>query len=98
MNIDLGFHTWVMNERVRLARIDAPEIRGNSRPAGLAARDYLRSLIMDRDVRVETYRDKKGKYGRYIAEIWVEQADGGYLHVNEALVAAGHAVYLDARL
>ena len=93
VNVDLGFHTWIMNERIRLLRIDAPEIRGESHDAGIAARDYLRSLILDRDVRIETHRDHKGKYGRYLAEIWLLQDDGTYLNVNDAMVTSNHAVY-----
>jgi hypothetical protein len=30
--------------------------------------------------------------GRYLAEIWIEQA-GVWVNVNDALVAAGQAVY-----
>jgi len=37
-------------------------------------------------------KDRRGKYGRYLAEIWIEQ-DGVWSNVNDALVAAGHAVY-----
>lgn len=95
VDIDLGFHTWIHNERIRLARIDTPELRGAEREAGLMARDYLRKLVLDCDVRIETNRDRQGKYGRFLAEMWVARPDGSYLHVNEDLVAAGHAVYLD---
>ncbi len=34
----------------------------------------------------------RGKYGRYLAEIWIEQ-NGVWSNVNDALVTAGHAVY-----
>lgn len=39
-----------------------------------------------------TVKDRRGKYGRYLAEIWIEK-NGGWINVNDALVAAGHAVY-----
>lgn len=94
VNIDLGFHTWVMNERVRLARINAPELRGETRAAGLAARDHLRSLILDKPVIIETIKDKKGKYGRYLAEIWIENDSGDLCNVNDSMVVSGHAVYM----
>ena len=32
------------------------------------------------------------KYGRYLAEIWVQQEES-WANVNNLLVAAGHAVY-----
>ncbi len=94
MDIDLGMNLWLRNEPIRLYRINAPEIRGEARPQGLAARDYLRELILDRDVFLQTVKDKKGKYGRYLGEIWL-QIDGQYRNVNDMMVAAGHAVYKD---
>jgi len=37
-------------------------------------------------------KDRRGKYGRYLTEIWIQQ-DECWINVNAALVAAGHAVY-----
>ena len=87
VRVDLGFHTFRV-ERLRLARINAWEVRGTERPAGLLARDWLRSQIWGKDVTVTTEQDKQGKYGRYVAEIIL---DGGNL--SDALVATGHAKY-----
>jgi micrococcal nuclease len=88
VRVDLGFHTHTI-QRLRLARIDAWEVRGEERPAGLIARDWLRTQILGKDIEVET--SKTGKYGRYIAEVFT--VDGGCL--NDALVANGHAKYHD---
>ncbi len=85
--IDFGFHIQ-QKMRLRLAEIDAPEIRGKERPKGLKARDFLRDLILNKDVVVETVKDKKGKYGRYVAKLWVED-----ICVNDHLVKSGHAKY-----
>ena len=87
VRVDLGFHTFV-EQRLRLARINAWEVRGTERPAGLLARDWLRSQILGKDVTVTTEQDKQGKYGRYVAEIIL---DGGNL--SDALVANQHAKY-----
>ena len=90
VRVDLGFHTHTI-QRLRLARIDAWEVRGEERPAGLIARDWLRTQILGRDVEVETNKDATGKWGRYIAEVFT--VDGANL--NDALVANGHAKYHD---
>ena len=90
VRVDLGFHTHTI-QRLRLARIDAWEGRGEERPAGLIARDWLRTQILGRDVEVETNKDATGKWGRYIAEVFT--VDGANL--NDALVANGHAKYHD---
>ena len=38
-DVDIGFKVTVRGEKIRLARINAPEIRGANRKAGLASRD-----------------------------------------------------------
>ncbi|MFC1468001.1 helix-turn-helix domain-containing protein [Verrucomicrobiota bacterium] len=92
VDIDLGLGMWLRNEKLRLVRINAPEMTGPEKAAGAASRDFLRGLIDGREVIIETLKDRRGKYGRYLAEIWLEQ-DGVWLNVNDELVAAGHAVY-----
>ena len=78
--LDLGFGI-SMKTRVRLAGIDAPEIRGGEREEGLKTRDYLRALILHQNVIIETRKDKKGKYGRYIGVVYHQD-----INVNELLV------------
>ncbi|RMF66757.1 MAG: nuclease [Calditrichaeota bacterium] len=92
-DIDLGLSTWIKAEKLRLARINAPELRGPERDKGLVARDFLRQKILDQQVIVETIKDKKGKFGRYIAEIWLKNEQGEFVNVNDIMVQAGHAVY-----
>lgn len=84
VRIDLGFNV-TKTERLRLYGIDTPEVRGEERPDGLVARDWLRSLIMNKEIIVKTYKDKKGKYGRYLADIFIEQ-ETGPVNVNDWLV------------
>lgn len=92
-DLDLGLHTWVHGEKLRLARIDAPEVRGLQRAQGLAARDFLRRQIDGAEVVVQTIKDTKEKYGRYLAEIWLTDEDGGAANINDLMVATGHARY-----
>ena len=87
-DIDFGFNHWVLNEPLRLVGIDAPELRGASREAGIRSRDALRGLILDKKVIIRTF--KEGKYGRYLADIWLDD-----VHVNAWLVENGLAVYRD---
>ncbi len=89
-DLDLGLSTWIKNEKLRLAQINAPEIRGSERAAGLAARDFLRELILGKEVIVQTIKDRRGKYGRYLAEIWLWTGEG-WLNVNDQMIESGHA-------
>lgn len=88
-NVDLGFGVWQHNEPLRLARIDAPELRGSEREEGLISRDWLfQQMPIASEIVIETFSDKKGKYGRYICNVW---KDGVCL--NDAMVEAGLAKY-----
>ncbi|NOZ61584.1 MAG: nuclease, partial [Calditrichaeota bacterium] len=55
------------------------------------SRDYLRQLILDRDVFIETIKDRKGKYGRYLGEIWATDENGEYYNVNDRMMKEGYA-------
>ncbi|NND63518.1 MAG: thermonuclease family protein [Flavobacteriaceae bacterium] len=87
--VDLGFLHY-QEMKLRLYGIDTPELRGPERPQGLIVRDILRDLILEKEVEIHTYKDKQGKYGRYLATIMLDE-----LNINEWLVSEGHAtVYL----
>ena len=87
-NIDLGMGVWKNKEKLRLHRINAPEVRGDSKEQGMVSRDWLRDRILDKHVIVRTTHDKKGKYGRYLAEVWHEGEN-----LSDLLVTKGLAVY-----
>jgi len=93
LDIDLGLDVHV-HERCRLYGINAPEMKGESREAGMAAWKWLVGRIVEeRDMpahklAIRTIKDKKGKYGRYLAVLYVD----GVFNVNEEMVEAGHAV------
>ena len=93
VDIDLGLHTWIAGEKIRLNRINAPEVRGSERAKGLKSRDFLRSKIEGNEVFIQTIKDKKGKYGRYLGEIWFEETEGNFININDLLVTEGFAKY-----
>ncbi len=86
VDVDLGMRTWVHSEKVRLARIDAPEMRGEERPAGIISRDWLREQILGKRIILRTIKDRKGKYGRYLGEVYL---DG--VNINDQLLEQGLA-------
>jgi endonuclease YncB( thermonuclease family) len=97
--VDLGFGMifGVTNEPfiARLAGINAPEL---STAAGVVARqfvvDWLYANAPGQLVTVKTIRDKKEKYGRYLATIWTvpPTQDSPMRCLNDDLVASGNAV------
>ena len=87
LDIDLGFNTWLMNQSVRLYGIDTPELRGVERIQGISVRDDLIARIPPgTEVLMESIMDKTGKYGRWLANIWLEGEN-----LNEWLISTGRA-------
>lgn len=102
---DLGFFIKT-HLKLRLAGINAPEIRGEEREEGLKAKENLKKLLGNGDVIIET--SKTGKYGRWIAKIYTVEVPedevlmdfehvNGKIHVDVigSMVKSGHAVRVD---
>ena len=86
VDIDLGFGIVIKSQKIRLVRINAPEIRGDERQNGLVSRDALRDKIGNKWVTIKTSKDKKGKYGRWLGEVWIAN-----VCVNDWLISEGLA-------
>ena len=92
--VDLGFGTF-KKIRVRLLGIDCPEIRGKEKVAGRAAREFVTRLRIQTPSRVsvKTTKYKKGKYGRYLAEVYSRYADcEDEQSWNSKIIESGHGV------
>ena len=78
--------TTTTGERVRLACIDTPELRGKrAEPVSAkAARDHLRDLVVGKKVGIR--RITEDRYGRTVAELFL-----GQTNVQQEMVASGHA-------
>lgn len=93
LSIDLGFKIF-HDIRVRLAGIDAPEVRGPEREEGKAATEHLRGLVHrgvgDWPILIET--KKTGKYGRWLGILYYYDVDNSELvDINAQMVKDGHA-------
>lgn len=87
LDVDLGHGIWIRNEPYRLYGINAPELRGWQKAGGVKARDWLRDRLAGETITIQTVQDKKGKYGRYLAALWI-----GGQNVNREMVELGLAV------
>jgi len=97
LNIDLGFGI-KFNERVRLEGINTPETYGVKKDSdeykkGMEAKLFVQEILKDQPIMIQTKKDKKGKYGRYIATVFV----GGTtkMNLNERLVTENLAERVD---
>lgn len=93
LDIDLGLYVWLRNQKIRLIGINTPELRGDTKEAGLKAKAALLSMVVGKEIMVETIKDSTEKYGRWLGRLHArDNAQAPWVDVNLALVAAGHAV------
>lgn len=83
--VDLGFYHY-QQMKFRLYGIDTPELRGEEREQGIIVRDIVREMILDKEVTINSFKDKQEKYGRYLANIIIDGLD-----LNLWLVEKGYA-------
>ena len=88
VDIDLGFGIWLRGQTIRLAKINAPELRGESLEAGTDSKAYLSKLVLDKRVMVRTEKDSKEKYGRWLGVILLED-DKNLIDINHKMIADG---------
>ena len=97
--LDLGFDV-LHSVRVRLSAIDTPESRTrdlDEKARGKLSKAYLKESIKGRKVVLKTkLKDSRGKFGRVIAEVWVEFEKGSLRNVNELMIKECHAVRYNA--
>ena len=91
VDIDLGFEVWVRNVRLRLSRINAYETRlvkgttAEDKTKGLEAKELVRKLCEDNPTQITITTKEKGKYGRWIAELYVGDINVSDFLVNKSL-------------
>ena len=76
---------------MRLSGINAPERKGTTLTAANAAKAFLEKKILNKKVTIRTEKDRKEKYGRWLATILFEE-DKNLIEVNRMMIAEGHAV------
>ena len=97
VDIDLGFYVWIKKQRIRLLGIDAPEVKGDTRPEGLAATEHLKALIEGESIILRTVKgddggDRDDSFGRWLGTIY-----HGDLDVNAEMIRSGHAIPYESR-
>jgi endonuclease YncB( thermonuclease family) len=81
----------VETEKLRLAGIQAAELKGPLPDKAIAARDFLASQILNRRVSVQKSSDDKFG-GRVDAAILLDGVE-----INQLMISSGHAVAWDGR-
>jgi len=91
LDISLGMGVWLHNQSVRLYGIDTPELRSidpDEKHRAYRARDFVQDILTGTDtITIKTHEDKTGKYGRWLAVVYINQDE----NLNKMLVDAGLA-------
>ena len=85
--IDLGFDIHY-SSRVRLYGIDTPESRTRNKDEkvrGLMSKKYLNDALSKGQVVIKTHKDKKGKFGRVLGEMYVADKNINLMMVDDNL-------------
>jgi micrococcal nuclease len=93
VDIDLGFDVKI-KQRVRLYGINTPEVRTkdlNEKQKGIEATEYLKK-ILPKEFIIQTILNKRGKYGRVLGILWVNEEN-----INERMVNEGYATKYNTR-
>lgn len=86
--------------KLRFYGINTPEMRGGTpetKAKALEAKTFVSDRVLGKKVILHTRKDKTGKYGRYLAEIYeiIPAEDGDEIaevSINQQLIDAGLAV------
>jgi len=92
VNIDLGFGVELKKQKIRLYGINTPEVRGSSRDLGIISRDYVREKILNKNIMLQSIKDKKGKYGRWLGIVLIGDEK---LNLNKELISKNLAIFAD---
>jgi micrococcal nuclease len=95
VDIDLGFGVWLKKERIRMFGIDTPESRTRDleeKKYGKAAKEFITGMLDDEGgIVLKTRKDKEGKYGRILGELW-RTTDFADKSINDYMIEKHHAV------
>lgn len=95
VRVDLGFQIY-HTITVRLYGINAPEViikglktqeKERLRDIALDIRDWLSEELLEKEIVLQTFKDKKEKYGRYLGIIFFQEKN-----INDILLANFHEI------
>lgn len=98
--IDVGFDIW-FKKRIRFKGIDTWESRTRDleeKKRGLEAKKRTQELLEEVSSKSGYFRLRShgvGKYGRVLADIFIQDKEGKEICVNQQLITEGHAYVYD---
>lgn len=91
VDIDLGFGITLKNQTFRFFGINAPEIHGETKTAGLKTTAYVQQVLTDKEIIIFTIKDEKEKFGRWLGRIFYHDGND-WVDLNSELINKGLAI------
>lgn len=85
--VDLGFRVYIKIP-IRVRGVNAPELHGATKEAGLAAKQYVTDLLAGKTLLVQSFKDDQS-FARWVCDVWVDTSLLADLVIN-----SGHGVKL----
>jgi len=92
--IDLGFGIWIF-KKLRLLRIDTPELRGTSaevKAKAYEAKAFVVEALSHNPYTLTIKTESSDSFGRYLAEVYYTDEAGIQQNLSDRLLAEGLAV------
>lgn len=92
VDLDLGFNHWIRGMVLRLHRVDAPEVLSKDeeeKKVGRVVKNQVMERVLNKEVVIKTFKDKKGKYDRWLAEVYFFEKNGDEVCLNDVLLKEG---------
>ncbi len=93
VNVSLGMHLYHIMH-LRIAGINAPEVRGDELGAGVIAALALTDLLKDRQLYIRTHKDGRS-FARFVGDVFVSDDTGELIDVAARMVVDGYAVRVE---
>lgn len=81
----LGIQFELKDVYIRILDINAPEIKGASKPEGIKAKEFLENLIWNEPIVVES--EKKDSFGRWLAHVYYRDYS-----ISQLMLEKGYAI------
>ncbi len=77
-------------EQLRLLRMDTPEVRDETKEAGLEAKAFVQNILtVGKEIVIQTEKDDS--FGRYLAEVYYQDENDQQQNLNDELFEKGFA-------
>ena len=91
VDLDLGFGIILKNQTFRFFGINAPEIHGETKTAGMKTTAYVQNVLTDKEIIIVTIKDEKEKFGRWLGRIFYHDGEN-WVDLNQELITKGLAI------